>query len=58
MTRPDEPNERPSDIAYRTTEVQIGPPPIMKTWRRFYGLVLAVLAFDVVVFWLVTRVFS
>jgi hypothetical protein len=57
-TPPTDPDPRPSDIAYRTTESEIGPPPIMKTWRRLYALVIAVLIGDVVIFYLVTKVFS
>lgn len=47
-----------SELGTRTPEHMIEPPPIMKSWRRFYGLVILVLAADVVVFWVVTRVFS
>ena len=63
-TRPDEGAGRtpegtaPSNVGVRTPEHMIDPPPIMSSWRRFYGLVLFILAADVVVFWVVTRVFS
>lgn len=53
-----DPSPIPLEVGRRTTESEIGPPPIMGTWRRFYGLVLAVLAADVLIFWLVTRIFS
>ena len=46
------------DLGTRTPEHMIDPPPLMKTWRRFYGLVLFVLGVDILVFWIVTRVFS
>jgi len=51
-------NDVRPDEAVRTPEHEIDPPPIMKTWRRFYALVLAVLVLDIALFILVTRVFS
>lgn len=39
-------------------EHDIDPPPIMKTWPRLYGLVLAILMADILLFWIVTRVYS
>ena len=34
------------------------PPPILKTWRRLYAAVLITLAFEVVLFYLLTRSFA
>lgn len=51
-------NPMKTDDLVRTPESGIGPPPIMKTWRRLYALVLAILAADVALFIIVTRVFS
>jgi hypothetical protein len=51
-------DSKKTDDLVRTPESEIGPPPIMRTWRRFYALVLAILAADVAVFIVVTRVFS
>lgn len=34
------------------------PPPILGTWRRLYAAVLFVLALDVTLFYLFTRVFT
>jgi hypothetical protein len=33
------------------------PPPILKTWPRLYGAVLAALAAEIVLFYLLTRAF-
>jgi hypothetical protein len=34
------------------------PPPILGTWRRLYALVLIVLVAQVVLYWLLTRIYS
>ena len=34
------------------------PPPILKTWRRLYAVVLLALTAEVVVFYLLTRSFA
>ena len=34
------------------------PPPIGGSWKRLYGLVIAFLLFQVVVYWLLTRLAS
>jgi hypothetical protein len=34
------------------------PPPILKTWRRLYAAVLITLAFEVALFYLLTRSFA
>jgi len=51
-------SERESSNFGLPTSDSLEKPPIMGTWRRFYGLVLFVLAADILVFWIVTRVFS
>ena len=33
------------------------PPPILKTWPRLYGAVIAALAIEIVLFYLLTRAF-
>jgi hypothetical protein len=33
------------------------PPPILKTWRRLYAAVLLTLAFEIVLFTILTRSF-
>lgn len=33
-------------------------PPVFGSWRNFYGVVIGVLAFEIVVFTLLTRWFS
>ncbi len=52
--------DKPDSVEPTTNngERNIEPPPILGTWPRLYALVLAVLAADILVFWLVTRFFS
>jgi hypothetical protein len=35
----------------------IEPPPILKTWRRLYGAVLAALVVETILFYILTRAF-
>jgi hypothetical protein len=37
--------------------IDIPPPPILKTWPRLYGAVLAALVFEIVLFTILTRSF-
>jgi hypothetical protein len=39
-------------------EVRDEPPPILSSWNRLYALVLASLAAYIILFYIVTRIFS
>jgi hypothetical protein len=38
--------------------IDIEPPPIFKTWKRFYGAVAGNLVFLLILFYIFTRIFE